>query len=215
MSERRRVSEARFERRFGLLVLDEVAELGVLLLADRLLERDRMLRHAQDLADILGRHLELLGDLLREGLASEPLDELALDVNDLVELLDHVDRDPDRPGLVRDRARDGLSDPPRRVRGELEPLAVVELLDRADETERALLDQVEKREPPSEVPLRNRHDQAEIRLDHLGLREHVAAFDPLGQIDLLVGGEERHPPDLAQVEPERVQRRLDGEVELR
>src|SRR5262249_38236264 len=40
------------ERRLGLLVLDEVAKLGVLLLADRLLQRDRMLRHAQDLAHL-------------------------------------------------------------------------------------------------------------------------------------------------------------------
>src|SRR6185437_13601449 len=50
------------ERRLGLLVLDEVAELGVLLLADRLLETDRVLRHAQDLPHLLGGHLELLGD---------------------------------------------------------------------------------------------------------------------------------------------------------
>src|SRR4249919_4081209 len=36
----------RVERRDGLLVLDEVAELGLLLLADRLLEADRELGHA-------------------------------------------------------------------------------------------------------------------------------------------------------------------------
>src|SRR5262249_31150374 len=42
----------RVERRLGLLVLDEVTELGVLLLADRALERDRVLRHAQDLAHL-------------------------------------------------------------------------------------------------------------------------------------------------------------------
>ena len=34
-------------------------------------------------------------------------------------------------------------------------------------------------------------------------------------VDLLVGGQERHLADLAQVEPQRVERRLDGEVELR
>ena len=44
---------------------------------------------------------------------------------------------------------------------------------------------------------------------------HVAALDPLRQIDLLVGGQERHLADLAQVEPERVERRLDREIELR
>src|SRR5581483_10572988 len=38
----------RVEWRLGGVVLDEVAERGVLLLADRLLERDRQLRHAED-----------------------------------------------------------------------------------------------------------------------------------------------------------------------
>src|SRR6185312_4690402 len=51
-------------RRLGRLVLAEVAELGLLLLADRLLERDRVLCHAQDLAYLVGGHLELLGDLV-------------------------------------------------------------------------------------------------------------------------------------------------------
>ena len=41
------------ERRLGRLVLHEVAEARVLLLADRLLERDRELRHAEDLAHLL------------------------------------------------------------------------------------------------------------------------------------------------------------------
>ena len=77
-------------------------------------------------------------------LAAEALHELALDVHDLVQLLDHVHGDADRARLVGDRARDRLADPPRRVRRELVALAVVELLDRADQAERALLDQVEE-----------------------------------------------------------------------
>ena len=46
-------------------------------------------------------HSSSRGDLLRLGLAAELLDELALDVHDLVELLDHVDRDADRPRPCR------------------------------------------------------------------------------------------------------------------
>src|ERR671923_96523 len=53
------------ERRLGAVVLDEVTELALLLLADRLLERDRELRHAEDLPHLLCRHLQLLRDLLR------------------------------------------------------------------------------------------------------------------------------------------------------
>src|SRR5919205_3276327 len=70
------------ERRLGRLVLHEVAELGLVLLADRLLERDRLLGHAQDVADLALGALELGGDLLGRRLAAERLDELALDVHD-------------------------------------------------------------------------------------------------------------------------------------
>ena len=160
-------------------------------------------------------HLELLGDLLGPRLAAQPLDELALDVHDLVELLDHVHRDPDRAGLVGDRTGHGLADPPGGVRGELVALAVVELLDRPDQAQRPLLDQVEERQPATQIPLRDRHDEPQVRLDHVLLRRHVAALDALRERDLLVGGQQRHLPDLAQVEPERVERRLDREVELR
>src|SRR3712207_8943221 len=46
-----------------------------------------------------------------------------------------VHRDADGAGLVGHGAGDRLPDPPRRVRRELVALGVVELLDRADETE--------------------------------------------------------------------------------
>src|SRR3954452_1640701 len=55
----------RVEGRRGGLVPDEIAQLALLLLADRLLEADRQLRHAQDLAHLVGGHVELAGDLLR------------------------------------------------------------------------------------------------------------------------------------------------------
>ena len=147
MSSRRRLSVA-VSNGVGLgLVAHEVAQLGLLVLADRLLERDRSLRHAQDLPHLVGRHAELARDLRRERLAAELLHELALDVHGLVELLDHVHRDADRARLVGDRTRHGLADPPRRVGRELVALAVVELLDGPNEAERAFLNEVEKERP--------------------------------------------------------------------
>ena len=211
---RRRFSRGQLERRLGRLVLDEVAQLGLLLLADRLLQRDRLLGHAQDVAHLARRALELAGDLLRRRLAAELLDELALDVHDLVELLDHVDRDADRPALVGDRARHRLADPPRRVGRELVAAAVVELLDRADQPERALLDQVQERQAAAEVALGDRDDEAQVGLDHLLLGEHVAALDALGQRDLLLGRQQLDAADRAQVEAQRVEARLDREVDL-
>src|SRR4051794_39099215 len=131
-------------RRLGPLVGDELAELGLLLVADRLLERYRRLRRALDRVDLIGVDAGDLGDLLGRGLAPELGDELALGPADLVQLLNDVDRDADRARLVGQGPRDRLPDPPGRVGRELEALAVVELLRRANETERALLDQVEE-----------------------------------------------------------------------
>ncbi len=51
-------------RRLGPLVGDELAELGLLLVADRLLERDRGLRGALDRVDLLGIDPGDVGDLL-------------------------------------------------------------------------------------------------------------------------------------------------------
>src|SRR5918997_2412429 len=83
-------------RRLGALVGDELAELGLLLVADRLLERDRRLGGALDRLDLLGLDPRVVGDLLRGRLAAELCDQLALGAADLVELLDDVDRDADR-----------------------------------------------------------------------------------------------------------------------
>ena len=47
-----------------------------------------------------------------------------------------------------------------------------------------------------------------------GLGEQVAALDALGEGHLLVGGQQRHPADLAQVEAKAVEAGLDGQVEL-
>src|SRR5207248_4038676 len=107
-----------------------------------------------------------------------------------------------------ERARDRLPDPPRRVGRELVAAAPVELLDGADQPERPLLDQIEERQALVAVVLRDRDDEAEVRLDHPLLLLLVAALDPLGELDLLRGRQERMAPRLAQEELERVGRRL-------
>src|SRR4029078_5286312 len=58
---------------------DEVPELRVVLVADRLLERDRRLGRAHDLLDLLDRELDAIGDLGRRGITRELGAELALD----------------------------------------------------------------------------------------------------------------------------------------
>src|SRR5229473_7856571 len=188
------------ERRLGQLIFDQVSELRVLLLADRLLERDGKLRHPPDLPHLRGCQLKLGRDLLRLWLARQLLHQAALDEDDPVQPLDHVHGQTDRPCLVGDRTRDRLPDPPGRVGRELEAFAVVELLHGANQAERALLDQVEEREATADVRLRDRDDEPQVRLDHLRLRRHVAALDPLRQQDLLLGRQQRHLADRARSE---------------
>src|SRR5215217_9520062 len=69
---------------------------------------------------------------------------------------------PDRAGLVRYGASDGLPDPPRRIGAELEPLVVLELFDRADEAEVTLLNEIEHRHPTANVFLGDGNDEAEV-----------------------------------------------------
>ena len=101
------------------------------------------------------------------GSRPELLDEGALRPGELVDRLDHVDRDADRPGLVGDGAGDRLADPPGGVGRELVAAAVLELLDRLHEADVPLLDQVEELEAAVRVLLGDGDDEAEVRDDEL------------------------------------------------
>ena len=140
-------------------------------------------------------------------------DELALGAADLVELLDDVHRDADRARLVGERAGDRLADPPGRVGRELEALAVVELLRGAHEAERALLDEVEERQALVAVVLRDRDDEAQVGLDHLLLGVEVAALDALGEVDLLLGGQQADLADVLEEQLQRVGRHVRPQVQ--
>ena len=72
------------------------------------------------------------------------VDELVGGLTHPVDGLDHVDRDADGAGLIRDGAGDGLTDPPRCVGGEAEAAVAVELLGGLDQADVALLNQVEE-----------------------------------------------------------------------
>ena len=149
---------------------------------------------------VAGRLGELLVRRLPPGLGLQaPSDPRQLRAA-LVDMRRHANR----PRLVRDRALTRLADPPGRVRRELETASPVELLGRAVESYDALLDQVAEREAVTPVPLRDRHDQAQVRVDHALLRLPVTTLDPLRELDLFGRGQERIPPDLAHEERERV-----------
>ena len=152
-----------------------------------------------------------------------------------VHALDHVHRDADGAGLVGDRAGDGLADPPRGVRRELEALGVVELLDRPHQAEVALLDQVEEQHaapdvalgdatprgagwPGSARPLASSPSRtAPARMRRSSSAQSAVArprrslgldagLDAPGQVALVVGGEQVDPADLLEVHAHRVGR---------
>ena len=106
--------------------------------------------------------------------------------------------------MVRHGALHRLTDPPRRIRRELEATPPVELLDRAVQPERSLLNQIEERDAESAVPLRDRDDQSQVRLDHVALRGQVAALDALCELHLLRGVQELVPAHVGEEELERV-----------
>src|SRR4051794_36613206 len=187
-----------------LAVGEEVAELALVVGADGLVERDRRLCGAERLVDVLDRETRGLGQLLLRRLAAELDFEPARGARELLLPLDDVDRDADRPGVIRDRALDRLADPPRRVGRKLVAAAPVELLDGAVQPERSLLDQVEERDPETAVALRDRDNEAEVRLDHAALRALVAALDRLGEDDLLVRGQQLVPAHVREEELQAV-----------
>jgi len=127
-----------------------------------------------------------------------------------------VDGQSDRPSLVGQGPRDRLTNPPGGVRRKLEAELVVELLDRANQAQVALLDEVQERNAGLGVVARDRHHEPEVRLDQLALGRLVALVLQPGELALLLGCQQGPVADLADVELEWVcclglrRLRLDG-----
>ena len=189
-------------------------------------EGHRIGRHPLCLQDLLGGEAALDGDLLDGGFAAQRAGQSRGGTRHLGNGLDHVHRHPDGAALVGDGAADGLADPPSGVGGELEALAVLELLDGADQAEVALLHEVEQRQTGGLVALGDRDHEPQVRLDEalLGLlsggplgfqaaslrrRERRRARDlvgraqaglhDLGQLDFVGRGEQLVLADLFEV----------------
>ena len=182
----------------------QVAERGVLALAQRAVERRDRARGVAQRVQLLERDLRLGGDL---GVGRRPVElggQRVLGARDLALVAHEVDRQLDRAGLGVHPALDRLADPPGRVGREAVAAAPVELLDGADQAEDALLDQVEQRQLGALVLLGDRDDQPQVGVDHPVLGVEVAALDALGELDLLVGRQQPVAADLVEEELQRV-----------
>src|SRR5439155_6351650 len=127
-----------------LIGRDELAERALVLGPDRPVEARHRPGHLPHLTDLLQRQLRPLRDLLLSRHSPELRRQLAFRPRHLLLALDDVDGDPDRPRLVRDAALDRLADPPGPLGREIEAAAPVELLDRPDQADDSLLDQIEQ-----------------------------------------------------------------------
>jgi hypothetical protein len=112
-------------------------------------------------------------------------------------------REPNDPAL-RQRMQDRLPDPPHRVRGQPEAAAAVELLDRADQADVALLDEIEQRRAALRIPACDRDDESEIRLDQTPSRRLVAQTLASDKLALLDRRKQRAATELTYVDRQRI-----------
>ena len=119
--------------------------------------------------DLRKRHTRKLGKLLVRGVLACFLQELLAYTANLVIRLGHVDGNANRIAVVGHGTRDGLSYPPRSVRGELVAATILELIDGFHQTQIAFLNQVRHRKTAIDVPLGNGNHKTQVRLNHLGL----------------------------------------------
>ena len=119
------------------------------------------------LLELVERYLHLLGNLFRARLAAEALDQQARHAQQLIDRLDHVDRDTNRSALVGNRTRHRLPNPPRRVSRELEAALVIELHDRPHQADVAFLDKVKKTQATTAVALGKAHHQPQVAFGQL------------------------------------------------
>src|SRR5262245_11397163 len=155
------------DRQDRVLVLDEIAEVGTLLIANGGFQRQRLPDDLEHLAHLLERHAELLGKLLGRGLAADLVEQQPARTYDLGDCIHHMHGDADGARLVGDRARDRLPDPPRGVGRELVAAAILEFVDRLHQADIAFLDQVEELQAAVDVFLGDGDDEAQVRLHYL------------------------------------------------
>ena len=162
--------DGRIDGLHGVLVLDEVAQMAVLVVADRRVEADRLLGDLQYFAHLLQRHVQLGRQFLRCRLPTDLVQDLARGAHQLVDGLDHMYRDADGAGLVCNRARDCLADPPGGVGRELVAAAVFEFVHGLHQPDIALLDQIQELQAAIGVFLGDGDHEPEVGFDHLLLR---------------------------------------------
>ncbi|MNH17647.1 hypothetical protein D3C79_773310 [compost metagenome] len=111
-----------------------------------------------------------------------------------------MDRQANGAGLVHDRPFDGLANPPGRIGREPETTLRVELLDRTDQPQVALLDQVEQRQAAVHVTTGNFYNQAQVAFDHALAAGGVALLRQTRKVHFLFRRKQRRESDLVEIQ---------------
>ncbi len=178
----------RLERRYGRSVLDNVAELGVTVLAQRLRQRERLGSVPEDLDHLFLFELEVGGELRRCRAAAKLSLEAASGLRHPGQQVPGMHRQAHGAARISDPTRYCLTDPPSCICRKFEALAPIELLDGMHKPEVALLHEVEQWQLSGLVLLGNRHDEPEVGLDER-LRSLVALSDRTPQLALFGNGQ--------------------------
>ena len=115
-----------------------------------------------DRAHLLDRHAQHFRQLIVGWFAAKFLEHAPLFTHQPVDRFNHVHRNANSAGLVGNRSRDRLADPPGCIGRKLEALQVVELLDGSNQADIAFLDEVEQVEATANILFRHTDNQPKI-----------------------------------------------------
>ena len=114
--------------------------------------------------------MQLFGQFFGRRLTANFVKHLAACPHKLVDRFDHMHRDTDRAGLIGDRARDRLTDPPCGIGRELISTAIFELVDRFHEADVTFLNEIKELQATVGIFFGNRNNEAQVGFDHFFLR---------------------------------------------
>ena len=121
--------------------------------------------HLGQVVDLIHGGIQRLGQLLARGFAAHRLRELEPGPVELAQPVVDVHGKADRTRTIGDRPRDALTDPPGRVRRELEATPPVEQLDRAHQPDVAFLDEIQQGQALALVLPGHGHHQPQVGHD--------------------------------------------------
>src|SRR5215213_9282079 len=174
------------------LVLDELSKLRrIFIRGERLVEASGSVRHVVlDLSDVLNAPSKPLGHrLIRRG-SFQLSPKLVVGAGHLAHLVAYVDGNPDGSPLLNNRSLYGLTYPPRSIGGEPKAPVGVELPNCLHKTDVALLDQILEGQATSARLLGYRDNKPQVLLDEFLAGSFVTLLGSLGEVYLLLVGQE-------------------------